>query len=494
MLVELGLVEQRYKAVMEVLDGATVTDVARRNGVVRQTVHDWLRRYAAHGLAGLADGSSKPQSCPHQMAPEVEARILELRRAHPGWGPRTIGHRLERDGVERVPGRSSIYRCLVRHGLIDPRARRKRRSDYKRWERSRAMELWQMDIVGGIILTGGREAKIVTGVDDHSRFCISAYVVARATATPTCDALALAMRRHGVPDQILTDNGKVFTGRFGPGTGEVLFDRICRENGIKHLLTAPRSPTTTGKVERFHKTLRSEFLTGKVFASVEEAQAALDTWVYQYNHDRPHQSIGMVAPFERFRLAAPEPVEASAPPPDKGPVAPATTPASPASPAAPATTRRVGANGLISFASAKYRAGVWLAGQDVTVVCDGGLVHLQHRGVLIATHARRHSFDKQAAGLRRAELAKGSRRRPTPTAASVTRKVDSSGNVCFAGSHYRAGSQYRRRQVQVAVVGDMVEISIGNELIRCYPVKHDRTREHGALANPGGRPRRINAA
>jgi hypothetical protein len=64
------------------------------------------------------------------------------------------------------------------------------------------------------------------------------------------------------------------------------------------------------------------------------------------------------------------------------------------------------------------------------------------------------------------------------------------GNVCFAGSHYRAGSQYRRRQVQVAVV----EISIGTELIRCYPVKHDRTREHGALANPGCRPRRSNAA
>jgi transposase InsO family protein len=485
-LVELGLVEQRYKAVMEVLDGATVTDVARRNGVVRQTVHDWLRRYAANGLAGLADGSSKPQSCPHQMAPEVEAAIVELRRAHPGWGPRTIGHRLERNGVDPVPGRSSIYRCLVRHGLIDPQARRKRRSDYKRWERARAMELWQMDIVGGVILSGGREAKIVTGVDDHSRFCISAYVVARATAMPTCDALVLAMRRHGVPDQVLTDNGKVFTGRFGPGTGEVLFDRICRENGIRHLLTAPRSPTTTGKVERFHKTLRREFLSGKVFASIEEAQAALDAWVTHYNHERPHQSIGMVAPFERFRLAAPQPVEA-APAPAEGPAAQTTPPV-------PATTRRVGVNGLISFASATYRAGVWLAGQDVTLICDGGLVHLQHRGVLIATHARRHSADKEAAGLRRANPTKDSVRRPTPTAASVTRKVDSSGNVCFAGSHYRAGSQYRRRQVQVAVVGDMVEIAIGNELIRCFPVKHDRTREHGALANPGGRPRRINAA
>ncbi len=88
MLVELGLVEQRYQAVLDVLNnGATVTDVARRNGVSRQTVHEWLRKYAAHGLAALVDRSSKPQSCPHQMDPVVEARIVELRREHPGWAP-----------------------------------------------------------------------------------------------------------------------------------------------------------------------------------------------------------------------------------------------------------------------------------------------------------------------------------------------------------------------------------------------------------------------
>ena len=69
-LVELNLVEQRYRAVLEVLnDGAAVTDVARRHGVVRQTVYEWLRRYAADGLGGLADHSSKPLSCPHQMPP-----------------------------------------------------------------------------------------------------------------------------------------------------------------------------------------------------------------------------------------------------------------------------------------------------------------------------------------------------------------------------------------------------------------------------------------
>jgi transposase InsO family protein len=484
-IVELNVVEQRYQAVLEVLNqGATVTDVARRNGVARQTVHEWLRRYASQGLSGLVDGSARPLSCPHQMPAEVEARIIGVRRDHPGWGPRTIGHQLAKEGVEPLPSLSAIYRCLVRQRLITPQARKRKRSDYKRWERSRAMELWQMDIVGGVRLADGSEAKIVSGVDDHSRFCISAYVVARATARPTCDALALAMRCHGVPVQILTDNGKVFTGRFGPGTGEVLFDRICRENGIKHILTRPRSPTTTGKIERWHKTMRTEFLNGKVFDSIADAQAQLDVWVHHYNHARPHQSLGMKTPWDRFQLARSEP---AAPRP--------TVPeADPAGVMPPSASRRVDRKGTISFAAAHYKVGVWLAGQDVNVVCDGGLVQIHHRGVLIATHARRHEPTKQQAGMQRQTRPREAQPRPTASVVTVSRKVDSSGNVSFAGACYRVGNTYRRRQVQVAVVGEFVEIAIGEQLIRRHNVKHDRTREHGALANPGGRPRRINAA
>ena len=156
MLVELNVVEQRYQAVLEVLnDGASVTDVARRHGVARQTVHKWLRRYAGDGLGGLADHSSRPLSCPHQMIPAVEARIVEMRRAHPGWGPRTILVWLDRAGVSPLPGRSSVERCLIRHELVTPQARKRKRSDYKRWERSRAMELWQMDLVGGVHIVDG---------------------------------------------------------------------------------------------------------------------------------------------------------------------------------------------------------------------------------------------------------------------------------------------------------------------------------------------------
>ena len=70
-----------------------------------------------------------------------------------------------------------MYRCLIRHNLVVSEARKRKWEDYVRWERSTAMELWQMDIVGGVMLVGGGEAKIVSGIDDHWRFIISAHVV-----------------------------------------------------------------------------------------------------------------------------------------------------------------------------------------------------------------------------------------------------------------------------------------------------------------------------
>jgi transposase InsO family protein len=482
-IVELGLVEQRYRAVLEVLnDGATVTDVARRYGVVRQTVHVWLREYANHGLAGLVDGSSRPASCPHQMAPELEARVVEWRRAHPTWGPRTLVNRLVREGVDPLPSRSSVYRALVRHQLIDPKRRRRHRADYKRWERSRAMELWQMDVTGGVRLLDGTRPSVITGLDDYSRFCVSAKIVARATARPVCDALAEAMRTHGVPDAILTDNGKVFTGRFGPGTGEVLFDRICRENGIRHLLTAPHAPTTTGKVERFHKTMKREFLVGKRFETIADAQRALDRWVADYNHEREHQSLGDRPPIERFRLAHRDPLETVA-------VEPPTPQPAHAMVSVPRNTRRVGSNGRISFAAFHYHVGRWLAGETVDVAVRDGLVEIHHDGVLIATHTRRHSPGHEPTPRRGPN-----RRRPATTGQPVTRKVDGSGSISFAGWSYRVGNAYRRRQVEVSIVGDTVQISFEGRLVKTHPVRHDRSKEHGAFANPGGRPRRINAA
>jgi hypothetical protein len=101
------------------------------------------------------------------MPAALEARICELRRPHPGWGQRRPAHELVRDGVDPPPGLTSIYRAPVRNGLIQPKARRRPKTSYRRWERARPMELWQLDIMGGIWLTDGRELKAVTGIDDH---------------------------------------------------------------------------------------------------------------------------------------------------------------------------------------------------------------------------------------------------------------------------------------------------------------------------------------
>jgi transposase InsO family protein len=298
---EMSVAEQRYQAVLAVIkDGRTVKEVAGQWSVSRQTLHAWLAKYEAEGLEGLADRSRRPVSCPHQMPADVEAQVLELRRTHPYWGAQRIAWRLAKDGMVPGPSESSVYRALVRAGLIEPSRRHRRKDSWKRWERGEPMELWQMDVVGGFLLADGTSVKALTGVDDHSRFCVSARLMVRERTQAVCDGLAAALRLFGVPQQILTDNGKVFTGRFAHPPVEVLFDRICRENGIEHLLTQPRSPTTTGKVERFHRTLRLEFDTRQVFRSLKHAQQALDEWVCYYNTERPHQSLDDATPASRF--------------------------------------------------------------------------------------------------------------------------------------------------------------------------------------------------
>jgi transposase InsO family protein len=478
MLGDLTVTEQRYLAVREVLDhGARIGDVATRYGVDRRTIHRWLTRYAAQGLGGLADRSHRPDTCPHQIGAEVEALIVELRRSHPGWGPRTILNKLRRE-LEAPPSRSSIYRCLVRHRLIAPKPRRRRREDYKRWERSAPMELWQMDVMGGVKLSDGTRLSAVTGIDDHSRFCVVAKLVERATARPVCEALLEGLRRHGVPEQILTDNGKVFTGKRAGKPANVLFDRICLNNGIKHILTAPYSPTTTGKIERLHKTMRKEFFSINTFDSIEDMQTALDVWVADYNHNREHQSLGDLAPIARFELARPPSLEVI-----DGGVAPEQEPA----PRPQSVTRRVDRAGRISILKHRYHVGRQLTGEAVTVESANGLLHVTHNGVVVATHARRHLIDDDD---KMDRLAKAARPRLPTKGGEVLRIVDEHGSISFAGTGYRVSNRRRGETVGVRLVGDTVQITLDGVLLRTHRARHDRSKEFGALAHPSGKPRK----
>jgi hypothetical protein len=256
----------------------------------------------------------------------------------------------------------------------------------------------------------------------------------------------------------------------------VLFDRICLNNGIKHRLTAPYSPTTTGKVERFHRTMRAEFFELATFDTVEATQAALDAWVLTYNAERPHQSLGDIAPIRRFELARRsdelEVIDGDYAEPDAS--------------LRKRLTRLVDDKGRVVILHYRYHVGRAYVGEHVSVALENGLLSVHHQGVLVATHARRHLPEDDVKFTDRPK----SIRAASPTRGEVVyRCVDTAGAVSFAGTSYRAGNNYKGRTAGVRLVGDTVQITIDGELVRTHKARHDRLKEFGAFAQPQGKRR-----
>jgi transposase InsO family protein len=393
-----------------------------------------------------------------------------------------------------VPARASVHRILVRNGLVKPQEQRHGRK-YKRWQRDAPMQLWQLDIVGGVPLAGGREAKIVTGIDDCSRFVVVSAVILVQSGRAVTEAFAAAMRRYGVPFEVLTDNGKQFTGRhIRPQPVEVLFERVCRENGILQRHTKPRSPTTTGKIERFHKSLRAELLDHVApFESLEAAQAAIDGWVHAYNHQRPHQALDMAVPASRFRpngpardVAVPQPTPAdeqvTLPWADEGPwprrrcrsrAAPRSSSKSQVSPGG--TVIIVAGRQSVSFKQG-------LAGRALTVWADLHSIHLLLDGHLLRTVASRllpHDLAYLAMrGARQAgpEPAKAAIQRQdgkpvlaAGQAVEIDRKVHRDGHVTVSGEKYQVGTGHAGTQVTLRLDGHLMHAIADGALAGTWP-------------------------
>jgi hypothetical protein len=383
------------------------------------------------------------------------------------------------------------------------------------------MALWQLDIVGGMFLADGTEAKVVTGVDDHSRYCVIASVVARATGRAVCLAFASALREFGVPDEVLTDNGKQFTDRFGKG-GEVLFDRICRDNGITHRLTQPRSPTTTGKIERFHGTLRRELTDDAVpFADLAAAQAAVDEWVAEYNTRRPHQAIGLAVPASRFSTARVRseqellplrlPAVINLTPVPALPAGQAQPVAEPPAPVAPAGRQRAYAGGPVEFdrvvpasgnmqvAGKQFWLGPARSGVTVTFWAGTDVIHLIIAGARLKTF-RSHLSTADLAAL----AAAGARPAGPPplppaepgTAIEADRTVASNGCVPLAGRYVLAAEILAGRRVTIRIeAGTMMFFDPETrELLRTRPspLTWDQARNLRG-ARPAGPPPRPSA-
>ena len=498
------LIEQRYRAVLEVLDGSPVSEVAVRYGVSRQSVYSWKARHAAAGIDGLREATRRPRTSPSRLAAETEALVCELRRAHPRWGARRIAFEVAQRGVAGAPSRATVHRVLVRNAMVTPQAQRHKRK-YRRWARETPMALWQLDLVGGIYLADGRECKLLSGIDDHSRFVVVAAVLAVPSARAVAEAFIAAMRTYGVPAEVLTDNGKQFTGRFTkPRPAEVLFERVCREHGITAKLTRPYSPTTTGKVERWHQTLRRELLdVAGPFADLPSAQAAITAWVHAYNHARPHQALGMAAPASLFRPGS-QPESAPAVPAPQ----PAHEPAEPAAPAGPVPLligaqsagavefdTVISASGVLGVIPAvqRIKLGLARAGQLAHVWADEFSIHVLIGGQLVKTvPSSLDAEDLAMLKMRGAAPAGPPPAAPVParvgalpggTVIEVDRAIDGNGAADLGGHRLKIGPELARRRVTLRLDGHLVHVICDGALAKTLPSPipaADRGKLHGA--------------
>ena len=484
------LAEHRYRAVLEVRDGSPVTEVALRYGVSRQTVYAWRGRFERDGIAGLQEASRRPHSSPRRMAADIEALVCELRREHPRWGARRIRFELSRLEVQPVPGRATIHRALARNGLVRPQDQQHKRK-YRRWQREAPMQLWQIDIVGGVHLADGREAKLVTGIDDHSRFVVIAELVLRPAGRAVCEAFAAALARYGVPAEVLSDNGKQFTGRSTkPVPAEVLFERLCRENGITQRLTKVRSPTTTGKIERWHRSLREELLDQVApFESVTAARQAITAWVHTYNYFRPHQALDMACPASLFRPASPAASTAVVPQASSAPPAMTTLPVQ-APPTRPPGSGAVELDLAVPAAGVAALAGhqqVWLgpayAGRVVTIWADDRSVHVLLDGHHLKTVSSRldahHLQQLRMRGGRPAgpppaapalPARNGRTRLPAGTAVETDRIVQRNGIIQLAGQSFTVHPGLVGQRITLRLDDHLMHAIAGGQHIKTWPL------------------------
>ena len=218
----------------------------------------------------LRDTSKRPKKINKRITSDIENKIIELRNKT-GWGERKIENFVE-------IGHTSINKILQKNKLTNRSARKKKRLQYIRWQRKHPNSLWQMDVSDQKIA----DKYCFAVIDDCSRYCLGLFDLNRVTTSVVTQILDELGRVHGYPREILTDNGNVF----GLRSKHSKFDRWCRRRGIKHIRTAIHSPTTTGKIERFFKTLSNELSFCK----------CPEDFRMRYNHIRPHTSLEKKSP------------------------------------------------------------------------------------------------------------------------------------------------------------------------------------------------------
>jgi transposase InsO family protein len=280
-----------------VLEGRTKSEVARDYGVSRRWVQKLVARYRLEGEAAFEAHSRRPHTNPNRIAGEVEDAIVALRKqlseAGHDAGAETIAWHLRQQSGGSAPSVATIWRVLSRRGFVIPQPHKRPRSSWHRFAAELPNELWQADITHWL-LADGVEVEILDIIDDHSRLLVGATARAVFKAGTVVADLHTAIAHHGRPERLLTDNGAVFTGHHRGGW--VALERETAALGIALIHSKPYHPTTCGKVERVHQTLKNWLTRQPTANTLAALQAQLDTFTDYYNTARPHRGIDRQTP------------------------------------------------------------------------------------------------------------------------------------------------------------------------------------------------------
>jgi len=285
--------EIRLLSVQAVEAGLTSREVSELADVHPSTIDGWRKAYRAEGVAGLARKTSSRST--RRICKEIEERIVARRKEHPEHGVRRIRDELRREEGLQVSA-ETVRRVLHDADLAQPPPKKKRRPpQVRRFERALPNAMWQIDIFT-FKLKRDFTVYLVGIIDDHSRYIVGHGLFRRQTKDVVLEVVRGAIGEWGAPRELLSDNGRQFVA----WRGKTDFQKLMTRQGIQHVRSAPQHPMTLGKIERFWKTIWTEFLEDVVFVSFADAAQRIGHWVSYYNHRRPHQGIGGAAPADRF--------------------------------------------------------------------------------------------------------------------------------------------------------------------------------------------------
>jgi transposase InsO family protein len=272
--------------------GVPFTTLSAEFKVAREVLGRWWLRYQEDDLAGLAPHSRRPQHSPTRVSRRLERRILRLR-----------DRRLSavRIALALGIGHSTVQRLLARHGVNQ--LPRPARVQPRRYEKTRPGELLHLDLKYLPALRNARHDFEFAAVDDFSR---EAVVSIRTDQTSAAAAAFLEHVIASLPypiSAVLTDNAFMFTMRHAQHADrQTRFQQVCASLHIKHYLLRPYAPQSNGKVERFFRTIDDECLNVWPLFTFTARSRAVEHFVWYYNHERPHLSLGGLTPVERRQL------------------------------------------------------------------------------------------------------------------------------------------------------------------------------------------------